>query len=111
MAKNRECIDLSAFWQAADEQRFADAEQERQRIAAALSRVAAGSSGIAWQGLVVHGVQEVAVTHSLDFQFKGAGGEVIAETSMPWIWCKALVVKRLWDSTAELLAVSEDWAG
>lgn len=111
MARNRECIDLAAFWQAADEQRFADAEQARQRIAAALSRVAAGASGIAWQGLVVRGVQEVAVTHSLDFVFKGAGGSVIAETSMPWIWCKALVVKRLWDGTAELVAVHEDWAG
>lgn len=111
MARNRECIDLAAFWQAADEQRFADAAQERQRIAAALSRVAAESSGIAWQGLVVRGVQDVAVTHSLDFVFKGAGGAVIAETSMPWIWCKALVVKRLWDGTAELVAVSEDWEG
>ena len=111
MAKKRECIDLSAFWQAADEHSHAELERERQRIAAALSRVAAESSGIAWQGLVVHGVQEVAVTHSLDFQFKGAGGEVIAETSMPWLWCKALVVKRLWDGTTELLAVNEDWAG
>lgn len=111
MARNRECIDLSTFWQAADENRPAGAEHERQRIAAALSRVAAGSSGIVWQGLVVRGVQEVAVTHSLDFQFKGAGGAVIAETSMPWIWCKALVVKWLWDGTAELVAVNEDWAG
>ena len=111
MARNRECIDLSAFWQAVEEHSHADAEHERQRIAAALSRVVAESSGIAWQGLVVRGVQEVAVTHSLDFQFKGAGGAVIAETSMPWIWCKALVVKWLWDGTAEFVAVNEDWAG
>ena len=41
MARNRECIDLSTFWQAADENRPVGAEHERQRIAAALSRVGA----------------------------------------------------------------------
>lgn len=111
MARNRECIDLSAFWQAVEEHSHADAEQERQRIAAALSRVASESSAIAWQGLLIYGVREVDVTHSLDFVFRGADGKTIAETSMPWLWCKALVIKRLWDGTAELLAVNEDWAG
>lgn len=111
MTRKRECINLSAFWDAVDENRQDNTERERQRIAAALSRVAAESSGIAWQGLLIHGVQEVAVTHSLGFLFKGAGGEVIAETTMSWLWCKALVIKWLWDGTAELLAVSEDWAG
>lgn len=110
MAKKWECINLSAFWQATDEQRHADSERERRRIAAALSRVAIESSGIAWQGLLIRGVQTVAVTHSLDFVFKGAGGEVIAETTLPWLWCKALIVKRLWDGTAELLEIREDWA-
>ena len=72
MTRKRECIDLSAFWDAVGE--------NRQN----------GTDG---------------------FLFKGAGGEVVAETTMPWLWCKALVIKWLWDGTAELLAVSEDWAG
>ena len=52
MTRKREHIDLSAFWDTVDENLPDDSERGRQRIAAALSRAAAESSGIAWQGLL-----------------------------------------------------------
>ena len=107
--EKREHIDLSAFWQAVDEHRLTDSERERQRIATALNRVAAESSAISFDGLLVYGVREVAVMDTLDFVFRGEGGKVVAATMMPWIWCKALVVTWLDESLAEIREEREAW--